>query len=179
MWTSGRYHSNAWGIWRSYLDVQEISGIRRVQKLIQRSSMVVFSDANVDGPSLCYGWQLGWLLLQLLCWASSIPIYGKSLGGKKRSWQKPQSVFQSDFRILLFLILDLFGIGAWFPLGNNHDYNPTNFRAAEKFIPILTSPEAIWKLASWGDRKNLDRYRKDPLPERIIKFIEEACSFQF
>jgi D-alanyl-D-alanine carboxypeptidase/D-alanyl-D-alanine-endopeptidase (penicillin-binding protein 4) len=133
-----------------------------VQKLIQPFKHVVFSDANVDAPAFGYGWQWDDYYFNYSAERSSIPIYGNLLEVKKEAGKAV--VFPKRFQDSVFLTTRPVRELERDFHSNKYYYNPTNFRAAEKFIPILTSPELFVKLASEATGKTW-RYRKDPLPE--------------
>jgi D-alanyl-D-alanine carboxypeptidase/D-alanyl-D-alanine-endopeptidase (penicillin-binding protein 4) len=133
-----------------------------VQKLIQPFKHVVFSDSNVDAPAFGYGWQWDDYYFNYSAERSSIPIYGNLLEVKKEAGKAV--VFPKRFQDSVFLTTRPVRELERDFHSNKYYYNPTNFRAAEKFIPILTSPELFVKLASEATGKTW-RYRKDPLPE--------------
>lgn len=132
-----------------------------IQKLIQPFKHVIYSDANVDAPAFGYGWQWDDYYFDYSAERSSIPIYGNLLEVKKEAGKAV--VFPKRFQDSVFLTTRPIRELERDFHSNKFYYNPANFRAAERFIPILTSPELFVKLASEATGKNW-QYRNDPLP---------------
>jgi D-alanyl-D-alanine carboxypeptidase/D-alanyl-D-alanine-endopeptidase (penicillin-binding protein 4) len=133
-----------------------------ILKLIQPFEQVVYSDSNVDAPAFGYGWQWDDYYFDYAAERSSLPIYGNLLEVRKEAGKAV--VFPRRFQDSVFLTTRSIRELERDFHSNKFYYNPSNFRAAEQFIPILTSPEVFVKLASDASGKTW-RYRKDPLPK--------------
>jgi D-alanyl-D-alanine carboxypeptidase/D-alanyl-D-alanine-endopeptidase (penicillin-binding protein 4) len=133
-----------------------------ILKLIQPFKQVVYSDSNVDAPAFGYGWQWDDYYFDYAAERSSLPIYGNLLQVRKEAGKAV--VFPRRFQDSVFLTTRSIRELERDFHSNKLYYNPSNFRAAEQFIPILTSPEVFVKLASDASGKTW-RYRKDPLPK--------------
>ncbi|MFT4855086.1 MAG: D-alanyl-D-alanine carboxypeptidase/D-alanyl-D-alanine-endopeptidase (penicillin-binding protein 4) [Planctomycetota bacterium] len=133
-----------------------------IQKLIQPFKYVVYSDSNMDSPAFGYGWQWDDYYFDYSAERSPLPIYGNLLEVKKEAGKAIVSLKQ--FQDSVFLTTRPIRELERDFHSNKFYYNTANFRAAEQYIPILTSPELFVKFASEATGKTWS-YLKDPLPE--------------
>lgn len=133
----------------------------QIEKLIEPYDQVIFSDANMASPAFGYGWQWDDYYYDYSAERTSLPIYGNLVQVKKVG--NAPTVFPPSFQEAVFpthrtireLERDFHN--------NKFYYNPNNFRAAEEFIPFITSPVLFTELASDATGKQW-AYQADSLP---------------
>ncbi len=133
-----------------------------IQKLIQPFKHIVFSDSNVDAPTFGYGWQWDDYYYDYSAERNAIPIYGNLLEVKKEN-NRPV-VFPRFFQDSIILSNTTVRELTRDFHRNRFQYNPATFRGAERFIPLVTSPELFIRLASAESQKTWT-YKKEPLPD--------------
>ncbi len=130
--------------------------------LIEAHETVIFSDQNMDSPPFGYGWQWDDYYYDYAAERTPLPLKGNLLEVQRingRAVVSP-SRFQKDVSTTS---RDIRELERNFH-SNTFYYNPARFRAREKYIPLLTSPELFVELASDETGRNWI-YSKDSLPE--------------
>jgi len=137
------------------------------QKLLAPYSVVQFSDANQVSPGFGYGWQWDDYYYDYSAERSSLPIYGNLVEVRKVGNQPivfPQ-IFQSAIRMTTKSFKELERDFH----SNTFAYNPATFLGKEKYIPFLSQPDLLVRLAAEETGKRWI-YSEDNLPPDHLIF---------
>jgi serine-type D-Ala-D-Ala carboxypeptidase/endopeptidase (penicillin-binding protein 4) len=131
------------------------------QKLLAPYSVVQFSDANQVSPGFGYGWQWDDYYYDYSAERSSLPIYGNLVEVRKVGNQPTvfPLLFQSAIRMTTKPIKELERDFH----SNTFSYNPATFLGREKYIPFLTLPDLLVKIAAEETEKRWI-YSEEKLP---------------
>lgn len=134
-----------------------------IERLIKPFKYILFSDENMDTPAFGYGWQWDDYYFDYAAERSSLPVFGNLLEVKKEA--DKAVVFPKRFQDSVYLTTRSIRELERDFHSNRFYFNPSNFRASEKYIPLLTSPQLFIKLAGEATGKSW-YYQKYPLPEK-------------